>query len=146
MPTAARLFAALAFMAVGFFAAETYRLGLPQGQAWGHSSLVAALLGLILGWSVMGRLTGQGMPHAMAGGLRTSFLLAVSALGLFSVIEMGKRSLMKRYDGVFDALLGIVDLFFRYAAGIFQPQPILVLILGGMLGGALAEWSGRRWS
>lgn len=146
MPTAARLFAALAFMAVGFFAAETYRLGLPQGQTSARYSLVAALLGLILGWSVMGRLTGRGMTHAMAGGLRTSFLLAVAALGLFSVMEMGKRSLMKRYDGVFDALLGVVDLFFHHAAGIFQPQPIFVLILGGMLGGALAEWGGRRWS
>ncbi|RRH77376.1 TrgA family protein [Falsigemmobacter faecalis] len=146
MPTAARLFAALAFMAVGFFAAETYRLGLPPRPAWGSYSLVAALLGSLLGWSVMGRLTGRGMPQAMAGGLRTSFLLAVSGLFLFSVMEMGKRSLLKRYDGVLDALLGVVDLFFHHAAGIFQPQPILVLILGGVLGGALAEWSGRRWS
>lgn len=146
MPTAARLFAALAFFAVAFFAAETYKPGLAGQVSWGWFSLIAATIGALCGWRVMGSEAGDGMVHAMSAGLRTATLIVMSTLLLFAVLEMLRRTLRNRYDGVFDALLGVFDLFVFYGRALMQPEPLIVLLAGGLLGGALTEWAARRWS
>lgn len=146
MPTAARLFAALVFCAVAFFAAETYKPGLSGQVSWGQFSLITAAIGALCGWRVMGPLAGGGMARSMTVGLRTAVLLTLSALVVFAVVEMLRRTLRSRYDGVFDAVLGVFDIFLYYAQALAHPEPLIVLLAGGILGGALTEWAARRWS
>jgi len=146
MPTAARLFAAIAFAAIGFMAAEIYKPGLPPETQWGRFTILSALIGLLCGWFVMGRLAGRGMRAAFGSGLRTSANMVFYAMLLFSVYEMVLRSLRKRYDGVFEAVMGTFDIMLAYGAALVRPEPLVVLVLGGMLGGAFAEWAARRWS
>ncbi|MDO9525597.1 MAG: TrgA family protein, partial [Gemmobacter sp.] len=59
--------------------------------------------------------------------------------------EMVLRSMRKRYDGVFSAIEGTFDIILIYAAPLLRPEPLIVLVLGGMLGGILADWAGRQW-
>lgn len=145
MPTAARLFAAAAFAAIGFFAAEVYKPGLPPETQFGRFTLICTLIGILCGWLVMGRLAGRGMRAAFGSGLRTSANMVFYAMLVFSVYEMVQRSLRKRYDGVFEAVIGTFDIALAYGAALLRPEPLIILVLGGIAGGALSEWSSRRW-
>lgn len=145
MPTAARLAAALAFAAVAFFAAELYKPGLPPETQWGRFTILCTLIGILCGWGVMGRLAGKGMRAAMGSGLRTSANIVFYAMLVFSVYEMILRSLRKRYDGVFEAIEGTFGIMLDYGTALMRPEPLVVLVLGGMAAGAVAEWASRQW-
>lgn len=145
MPTAARLFAAAAFAAIGFLAAEIYKPGLPPETQFGRFSLLCTLIGLLCGWFVMGRFAGRGNRAALGSGLRTSANMVFYAMLLFSIHEMVLRSLRKRYGGVFEAIEGMFDIALVYGSALLRPEPLIVLIGGGLLGGLLVEWASRNW-
>lgn len=146
MPTAARLAAALAFAAVGFFAAELYKPGMPPEMQWGRFTQVCVLIGMLCGWFLMGRLAGRGNRAALGSGLRTAAIMVFYAMLVFSIHEMVLRALSKRYRGVTEAVEGTFDIILIYGAGLLRPEPLIVLILGGMLAGLFTEWVARRAS
>lgn len=145
MPTAARLAAAAVFGLVAFFAAEIYKTGLPPETQWGRFSPLAAVIGLLCGWRVMGRLAGRGNLAAMGYGLRTSVTIVFYTLLLFSIYEMMLQALRNRYDGVVNALMGILELMIQYGTALLRPEPLIVLVVGGIAGGLLTEWAARNW-
>ena len=145
MPTAAKLFATVAFLAVAFFAAEVFKPGLPPETQFGKFTWVCTGIGALCGWFVMGGLVGRGYYAAALSGLRTSATIVFWAMLFFSVREMVFRSMRKQYDGVFSAIEGTFDIVLDYGAGFLRPEPVIVLVVGGILGGMLAEWGGRRW-
>ncbi|MDT8853950.1 TrgA family protein [Paracoccaceae bacterium Fryx2] len=145
MPTAAKLFAAIAFAAVAFLAAELFKPAMPEGTRFGPFSLICAGLGAICGWVVMGKLTGRGYGQALGFGVRTSVTIAFWALLGFSLLEMVNRSTRMRYDGPMEALTGGLGLMLEYGQLMLTPPVVGCLLLGGALGGAMAEWAGKRW-
>jgi hypothetical protein len=50
------------------------------------------------------------------------------------------------YDGPMEAVLGVFEIMLDYGRMMLQPDVLGVLAVGGILGGMLAEWAGRRWS
>jgi hypothetical protein len=145
MPTAAKLVAALCFAAVGWLAANAHVPALGENPAVGPFRELTALLGLLIGWRVMGGLVGNGYGEAMGSGLRTSVTLAFFALLLFSTWLMVQDSLKMRYDGPMDAVLGVFELMMDQARKMLTVGVLGVLVLGGLIGGAAAEWARRRW-
>lgn len=145
MPTAARLTAALVFAALAFFAAEVYKPGLPPETQWGRFTLFSAVIGLFCGWRTMGPLAGRGYGAALSSGLRTSATIVFYAILLFSIYEMVLQALRNLYDGVFSAIVGTIDIILVHGAALLRPEPLIVLILGGMAGGLVVEWAGRQW-
>lgn len=145
MPTAAKLVAALAFAALGYLAAEVFKVSMPERTVWGHFSLISAGTGLLCGWALMGDLAGQGYRAAMGYGLRTM----IQAVGLlvigFSIYDAVLRSTKLRYDGPMEAVLGMFELALDYLGKMATAPMIGTLLLGGVLGGVAAEWAGRRW-
>lgn len=146
MPTAARLIAALTFCAVGFFAAEVYVPGLAEMHRKPWLTPVCAVSGLLCGWHIMGPLAGRGRVPSMATGLRTSLALMAATLLFLSVWQMLQLALRRRYDGVTEAVLGVMGLLATYGTALMRSDPLIVLIAGGLLGGLFAEWAARRWS
>ena len=114
MPTAAKLFAAVMFAAVGFLAAQAYVPSLPEGTQIGFLREICAGLGLVIGWFVMGRLVGKGYVEAVGFGIRTSVTILFWATLGFSIYEMILRSTKMMYDGPMEALLGVFDLMIYY--------------------------------
>lgn len=146
MPTAAKLFGAIAFLLVGFFAAEVMRPAFPEGQNLGYFSVICALLGIIVGWRIMGPNAGRGAGKAVGTGLRSSVTLAFLAIFVFSIQEMLVRSTERRYRGVMDALEGLFALMIEFAQVAISSVPaVAVLIVGGILGGIFANWAAVRW-
>lgn len=145
MPTAAKLFAALTFAAVGWMAAEVYRPLMPEHTQWGRFVLICALLGLVCGWRVMGPRAGRGWVAAMGMGLSTSAVLLAVALLVFSGREMILRALNRRYDDTLEALVGVFAIMLEHAALMTDIRFLAVLVLGGVCGGLATEAAGRLW-
>lgn len=147
MPTAARLFAAIGFGLMAFFASEIFKTLLPEGTQTGLLSPLNAFIGVTAGWLVMGRLAGQGYVRAVGSGLRTVAVTVFYILLMWSIWEMLKRSLRKLYDGPVEAIRAMMELIAEYAGMmVSDPQVPIVLVCGGILAGFFAEWAARRFS
>ena len=145
MPTAAKLVAALSFALVGWLAANAHIPALGAGAAYGAFREITAGIGLVVGWTVMGGVVGQGYAQAAGSGLRTSVTLVFFALLGFSTYHMILQSTKMVYDGPMDAVLGIFDYMMENGAEMATVGVLAVLGLGGMLGGMASEWACRRW-
>lgn len=145
MPTAAKLFAAIAFLVVGFVSAEAFKPGMPEGTPFGHFSLIVAAIAAINGWMIVGALAGRGYGASAGFGMRTSVTFVFWTVLVFSIYQMVGLAMKMRYDGPMDAIIGIFELMFENGK-IALTVPVLVSLgVGGILGGWLAEWASRRW-
>lgn len=145
MPTAAKLISAVAFALVGWFAAQAYIPGLPEGTQTRNFPEITAALGLVIGWLVMGKAVGKGYWQALGSGLRTSVTIVFWALVGFSIYDMVVESTKMRYDGPMEAVVATFGIMIEYGALLARQDVILVLAIGGILGGLLAEAVNRRW-
>ena len=145
MPTAAKLFAAVAFAVLGFFAAEIFKPYMPEGTKFGMLSEATALIGLLCGWHIMGRSVGGGNRAAIGAGVRTSLALVFWALLIFSIEEMIVLAFRRSYDTPMQAVVGVIALMTDFGKKLLTPEMVGLLLVGGALGGMLAEWSSRRW-
>ncbi|WP_103332945.1 TrgA family protein [Pseudotabrizicola formosa] len=148
MPTAAKLFAALAFALVAAVAAHFYALDLPEGRSAGVLREVSALVGAVCGWIIMGRAAHRrpSRVEAMGTGIRTSLTIVVLVVLIFAIADMLERAIKGRYKTPLDAVLGVFEQAMVLAPPLAQPDILGVLLLGGLIGGALAHWAGRRWT
>jgi hypothetical protein len=146
MPTLAKLIAAIAFAAVGALAAVAFIPLLPEGTQTGWLVQICAGLGLVFGWMVMGVNVGRSYAEAAATGIRTSIMLTVFALLCFAVYVMLTRSTRMMYDGPMQALLAVFAIMLEYGKLMWDKNFLSVLAAGGILGGVLTEFTGRRSS
>ncbi|MEM6741385.1 MAG: TrgA family protein [Pseudomonadota bacterium] len=147
MPTAARLFAAIGFAVMAFFATEVYKPLLPEGTQMDLFTPINVAIGALCGWLVMGRVAGRGYMPAMSHGLRTSVYTLFYVLFIWSGLEMYERSVSLHYEGPFEALQEMVKLSIEYIQlGLTDPQVPVALLLGGILAAFFAEWASRQWS
>lgn len=146
MPTASKLFAATAFAIVAWLAVHAYIPTLPEGTQTKGFREIAALVGFLCGWRVMGRQTGKGYVEAASKGLLTSVVTLFWLLLGFSIYVMIQRSTKMIYDGPMEAVVAVFGLMLDYAKLLAAPATPLVLAIGGVIGGWLAEFAGKRWS
>ncbi len=146
MPTAAKLFGAIAFTFVAFLAAEVLKPAFPEGMSFGYFSVICAAIGLLCGWMVMGPNAGRGGTKAVGTGLRTSVTIVFWAMLGFGIREMLIRSTDKRYNGVTEAVVGTFEILLEYGRLMLSSAPaLIVLVVGGALGGLLSNWAAERF-
>lgn len=146
MPTATKLFSALFFAAVAWFAASRYAQGLPEGMSPGRLLPVSALIGAIFGWRWMGNRANRSYSESLGTGVVTSTLIFIWTNLAFSIVEMLERTTHMRYRDALQAVLGVFDLMMQYGGLLFRTDAPIVLLVGGLLGGLGAEFVSRRWS
>ncbi|MEI4486661.1 TrgA family protein [Frigidibacter sp. MR17.14] len=155
MPNAAKLVAALCLAAVGFFGAVAVAPHLPDGQSPGRLGQIAAAIGALIGWRLLGRdlsprptLAPVGPPGFVtfaSAGIKAAAVTAVATLFVTSFVVMILRSLDGRYRGPMDALVGVFALALDYGQLFFHPDVLATLILGGILAAWAAARAGRAW-
>lgn len=147
MPTAARLVASVVFAAVAWLAAHQYALAMPGDQPAGWLREVSVVIGLIAGWWVMGGFMTRrrGRVEAIGTGLRTSLTMAFFVLVVFSVTEMLTRAIDGDYAEPMAALIDVFAQALRLGEGLLNMGVLGVLLLGGILGGALSHMAAARW-
>ncbi|MEZ5779487.1 MAG: TrgA family protein [Paracoccaceae bacterium] len=145
MPTAAKLFAAIAFALLAFFAAEVVKPNMPPGTQFGYFSFYCLLIGLVCGWRIMGPAAGKGNVEAVNAGIRTAVAIVLIALLIFSIYEMMIQAWRQYYDGPMEAIVGIFGIALDFGRGVLVWDVMAVLLVGGGLAGLLSEWAARRW-
>ena len=145
MPTAAKLFGALAFAILGWISANIFSTGMPEGSQIGLLREIVAAIGFLSGWRVMGPAAGRGYYAALGGGVKTGIVMVFFSLLGFSIYEMVLLSMKMRYDGPVEAVLGIFDLMIEYGQLMLRTDLLVTLFAGSALGGWIAEFAGKHW-
>ena len=146
MPTFAKLVGAVLFALVGAWAAVTYNVHLPDNVSLPKLPWAMAALGLALGWWSMGAVAGKGYRESIAYGLRTSVLIAFSAMFGVALLLMLRKSTNQMYRAdPLAAVLDIPDLMYQYGRYMLTQDVLMVLAAGGIIGGILTEYVARRW-
>jgi len=145
MPTAAKLFAAFGFALMAFFAGQIVKSHFPPEQNLGYVAEICAIIGFVCGWLVMGPSVGKGFYQAFGKGMKTGVVTAAWALFGFSCYRMAVETLRNRYDGPMEAVVNIAGFFVDLGGYLLFPDMIAIVLIGGGLAGALAEWAGKRW-
>ena len=145
MPTGAKLMAAVCFAVVGFIMANYYALNMPDASSAGAIREGAAVIGAIIGWTVMGPTAGKGYVEAAGAGIKTAVILAVAALFLLAMREMLVNSVKMRYDTAMDAFLDVFQMMATRSQAMVSLGVFGTVLLGGIVAGLLTENAARRW-
>jgi len=146
MPTAGRLVAALGLAAVAWYASQLVRGLMPEDTNFGYFDYVNVGLALIFGWTTIGKRLGRGLVAGMNAGVTGAAVLVFWALFAQAAWEMLDRSMNRRYDGPFEAIVGLFDLFVEYGAALLDARFIAVLLGGAILVGLVSELVAKRRS
>lgn len=145
MPTGAKAMSAAAFAVVGWLIANAYVQNMPVAEAVGRVREIAALIGAIVGWRVMGPSVGKGYLESAAAGLKTVIVLVFFSLLVVGIYEMLQESVKMRYEGPLEAIVDIFGRMLERAPTLATGGVIGAMVLGGVIGGILAENANRRW-
>ncbi len=144
MPTAAKLIAALCFAGLGWLVAAMVA---PRAVQPVHEVLMplgCASLGLILGWTMLGRHAGEGTGAAMSWALTTAVAVAASSVLLWSLWRMLRRATRLRYGGPGEALADLAVLALDGGRLLLHGPTLIVALAGAVVAGLLSAQAARR--
>lgn len=145
MPTAGRFVGAILFGFIAWYVSELFKPTMPEGTSFGSFSEYNSLIGMVLGWVMLGPRSHSNRNASIGAGLTTAVAVVFWGLLIHAGIEMIKLSLRKRYDGAGEALIGVLELMGKYGQMMLTPEILITLIGGGMVVGSLSGWAERRW-
>ena len=146
MPTAAKLVSSVYFAGLAFLTASLVIPYLPEGADPGSMAYWAAFFGFLAGYRWSGRRAGAGIRSGFGLGWTTVFLATLWSLMTFAGMETYNRSVKMRYDGVMDAIKGWLGLMLEYGQLMLHVDVVLLMVIGGLFGGWLAERTARAFS
>lgn len=145
MPTAARLVAGVLLAALAWILSDVVRPLMPEGIDFGWFNYVNSVIGLCVGWIVIGPRVGRGWVSAINNGVTGTAVLVLWCLFAHACYEMFRLAMRNRYDGPMEALTSIFLIGTDFAITIATPAFFGVAVAGAVLIGLLAETAGRRW-
>ena len=146
MPTGGKLIGALVFAALAYFITDLIKPFLPEGSRLGWFSPVNALIGFVMGWTILGRGAGKSYRNAFGYGFTTLSATVFWCLVCWSGYEMLRRSMRLYYDGPVHALQEMAQLFVEYARIGAVQEVIWPAVIGTVFVSWFTEFFARRWS
>ncbi|MCF2870490.1 TrgA family protein [Octadecabacter sp. G9-8] len=146
MPTMGRLVGAILFGGLAWYTTLLIIPLFPENAPLGMFQEVNTFFGLVAGWTVAGPRAGLGYVAAFSYGLTALVSMVVMALFFNSSVVMIEQSLRKRYDGPGEAVTDVFQMFVDHALLMATPEIIGTLVVGGIVGGLITEFFGRRFS
>ncbi|PRY95280.1 hypothetical protein BCF33_0898 [Hasllibacter halocynthiae] len=145
MPTPAKFLCAFLFAGIGFATVWLAARTVPPEIKLDGLNLVAAGMGLTLGWKFVGSRVGEGLRPAMAAGLTAGILLPTFILAFWAWRMMLIRSLGSVYADPLEAVNAAISLAVEHAPLAFSPALVATVLGGGVLAGLLANRLDRAW-
>lgn len=148
MPTGGKLIGAIVFGALAYFISDLIKPLLleTEGTRLGWFSPVNALVGVAMGWRIMGKGAGETYRQSFGYGLTTLAAIVFWSLFVWSGYKMIVRSMAQRYDGAMHAIKGMAELFLDYARLAAAVEVIIPAVIGALFMAWLTEFFARRWS
>ncbi len=145
MPTAARLMAAVCLAVAAYVISIMVMPLMPDSTDFGYFVPLNVVLGLCVGWIVMGRRAGRGTTAAINNGLTGMFVLMLWGIGVQAINEMVRLAMRNRYDGPFEAIIAVFTIGAEFAV-IIATVPIgIALLVCALVSGLLTEVAARKW-
>ncbi len=145
MPTAARLVGAICLGVLAWILSELIRPLMPEGTGFGVFNYVNGVIGLIVGWMVMGPRAGRGFVPAINNGVTGTVVLILWGLAVHSSYEMFRLAMRNRYDGPLEALTAIFLIGSEFGLMIATLPVMGTAIVGAVIVGLLTDGAARRW-
>lgn len=145
MPTGAKAIGAICFAVVGWLIANAYVPNMPEATTVGYFRELVGLVGVVVGWRVMGNSVGKGYLGAIGSGWKTVIVLVICALLLFGLYEMLQESVRMRYDGPIEAILDVFNRMMVRSEPLLSLNVLAFAAIGGAVAGLLTENASRRW-
>ena len=146
MPTGGKLVGAIMFALLAYWLSDLVKPLMSEGAQVGMFSPVNALIGLIMGWTLMGRGAGQSYRTSFGYGLTTLVATAFWSLVFWAGYEMIVRSTRLRYDGPIEAMQDMAEIALEYVWMVAIPELLWPALVGGLFVSWLTEFFARRWS
>lgn len=146
MPTFGKLVGAVWFGVLAWYVSGMIIPLLPEGIQAGWFREVNLLIGLYVGWSLVGPRAGDGYINSISHGLTALVVLVVLGLFINSFLQMIQVSFRDRLDGLGAAFEYVFEMFAKNGLMIAKPDIALTLLAGGVGGGLVTEVLGRRFS
>ena len=146
MPTGARLMAAISLAVLAFVLSGMVVPLMPESTDFGYFLPLNVLLGLVVGWRVMGKRAGRGVVAAINNGLAGGFVLMLWAIFLQAANEMVRLALRNRYDDPFEAIVAVFQIGAEFGVMIATLPIGVALVVGAVIAGLLTEFAYNRWS
>jgi len=143
-PNAPQLAAALCLALLAFIVSGQYMPLMPEGTDFGWFTWINVVLGIVCGWTIMGRRAGRGITAAVNNGIAGMAMMVFWALFVQGAYEMFSRALRNRYDGPFEALGAIFVIAMDFGWKMMVPHIIVTLLVGGVLSGLATEYIKKK--
>ena len=145
MPTAARLMGAICLAVVGLIISYMVMPLMPESTDFGYFVHVNVVLGLAVGWIVMGKRAGRGFTPAINNGLTGVFVLFLWGILVQAINEMMRLAMRNRYDGPFEAIAAVFQIGAEFGV-IIATIPIgVAFVVSAVISGLLVEFADNRW-
>ena len=144
MPTAGRLFAAIAFAVLGAYLALIVSPLFQEGKQPSYWWPLCVATGVWSGCVVVGKRAGRGWSAAIGNGLTGVFALLFWVLFIISSADMIAKSLRRLYDGPVEAVVNVFQIIMDYVLEFGSVELAIQLLIGGAIGGLFAEFFARR--
>lgn len=144
MPTAAKLTAAICLAAVGYILSLMVMPLMPESTDFGYFVPLNAVLGLLVGWLVMGRRAGRGTTAAINNGLTGVFVLMLWGIGVQAINEMIRLAMRNRYDGPFEAMVAVFQISAEFAVIVITVPIVVVAVIASIISGLLVEFAHKH--
>ena len=145
MPDAARLIAAICIGVIAFAVSYLIMPLMPESTEFGSFVYINAILGIVTGWTIMGKRAGRGITAAINNGLGGALMLVLWGLFLHSCYQMFDRAMDNWYNNFFAAMAAIFQFMAEYALVLLDPMVLFTLAAGGVLSGLVTEYAWRTW-
>lgn len=144
MPDAPRLVSAICLGLIAFIVSGQVMPLLPEGKDFGWFTHINVAIGVVCGWTIMGRRAGRGVTAAINNGLTGMAAMVFWALFVQGCYEMVRLAMRNRYDGPIEAVSAIFTIGLKYAQFLLTPSILVTLLVGGVLTGLAAERAWRK--
>ncbi len=145
MPTAARAMAAVCLAIIAYFVSGMVMPLMPESTDFGYFVPLNVVLGLCIGWIVMGSRAGRGTTAAINNGFTGVFVLMLWGVGIQAINEMIRLAMKHRYDSPFEAIVAVFYIGIDFVM-IIATVPIgIALVVASVVAGLLTEAASRKW-
>jgi len=139
MPSSSKVSGSLCLCALAYILSELAKPQFIEDFNFGYFTYVSMLVGVIIGWVLMGKRAGIGLVSAINNGVTSTFSMVLVVIFIQSANEMIRLSMRGRYDGLVEALLEIIPIGIDFVVKVSSTALWGTALIGGIVAGLIVE-------
>ena len=139
MPSSSKVSGSLCLCALAYILSELAKPQFIDNFNFGYFTYVSMLVGVIIGWVLMGKRAGFGLVSAINNGVTSTFSMVLVVIFSQSSNKMIRLYMCGRYDGLVEALLEIILIGIDFVVKVFSAALWGMALIGEIVAGLIVE-------